>query len=310
MRWKNKSLMTYLFLLLSILIINNLFVFQRIYSKDEPFKVVCPTPRPQVPKVLRSEVYKSRPFSSGEEAKYELKYGAVQALVGYGFLRVKPPTKHEVIVKNENGELKKEKRYHMVFQAEGYTGEWYKLIFVAHDKIQAISRSWDFGITKFYISQNESKPFAREHREEKWLEFEHFNCKVKTKEKNYTKKREKAEEFDLQYGAVDALGAIYKIRTLDYKVGHPLRFMVYTNEKNWWLEADPLKEETVKVKAGSFKAMKLKLRTYLGKDLQQKGNLYAWVAIDHPNKPLVKIEGEVTFGSIYLLLDSFKPGRS
>ncbi len=278
-------------------------------AKDNPNEVVCPSPRPSVPVVPRSEVYTNYPFKPGEESKYELKYGAVKVLVGYGFLRVSPPLNYGINVNEKDGELQEEKRQHMVFQAEAYTGDWYKMVFAAHDKLQAYSRPWDFGISRFYMSQDEEKPFVRRYRTEKWLDFDHQNCKVKVREKNHTKSKESNEAFDLSYAAIDALGATFKLRTFDYQLNKPERFMVYTDQHNWWLEATPLAFEKVKVNAGEFETVKLGMKTYLGKELQQRGELYVWVAHKHPSRPLVKVEGTVTFGNIYLLLDSFKPGN-
>ena len=261
-------------------------------------------------KLKRSKVYKDVPFKQGEVAKYELKYGALKVLVGYGFMRVQPPVKYSVSSgKDANGKLVKARLYHRVFQAEAYTGEWYKMVFRAKDKILAYSRPWDFGVSKFYISQNEHKPFVREYRREKWLEFDHFQCQVNTKENEYTKNKKREGIHELHSGALDALGAFYKLRTFDYEVGKDVKFPVYTSEKNWLLVAKPVALESVKVNAGTFETVKLSLQTYLGEELQQKGELSVWVAKDHPNKPLIKIEGEVTFGSVYLLLESFKAGR-
>ena len=80
-------------------------------------------------------------------------------------------------------------------------------------------------------------------------------------------------DFDLEYGAVDALGAVFLLRTKNYKLGKIERFMVYTSEKNWWLEAKPVAFEKVKVPAGTFDTVKLSLKTYIGRELQQKGDV-------------------------------------
>ncbi|MBF0440666.1 MAG: DUF3108 domain-containing protein [Oligoflexales bacterium] len=273
--------------------------------------MICPNPPPKIPDMPREQTYQGRPFGPGEIAKYELRYGIVKALVGYGYLEVLPPIRHEIYLPDKNGNKTIEKRYHMRFQAEAFTGEWYKLIFIGHDKLQAISRPWDFGISKFYINQNEEKPFVKRYRKEKWLDFDHLHCKVHEREKDYTKpedQMEKLADLDLEYGAVDALGAIYKLRTYQYDIGKVVRFMVYTSEKNWWLEAHPVAIEDVTLKVGTFKSVKIKLKTFIGKELQTRGDVSLWIAKDHPNHPMVKVEGEVTFGSVYLYLEEFKAG--
>jgi hypothetical protein len=270
---------------------------------------VCPEPQ-TAPNLPRSDTYKGMPFQPGEEARYILKYGLVKVHVGYGFLRVQPPTRHTMPVARKNGTTIQESRWHRVFAAEAYTGDWYKMIFAGHDKMQAFSRPWDFGVTKFYISQDEEKPFVRRYHAEKWLDFDHVNCRVSERMVDHKKKREKNSEHFLMPSADDALGALYKLRTYDWQLNKTERVLVYTSEKNWWLEATPVALEKVKTEIGTHKAFKLNVKTYLGQELQQRGKLFVWIAADHPNHPMLRVEGEVTFGSIYLELDRFTPGAA
>ena len=60
--------------------------------------------------------------------------------------------------------------------------------------------------------------------------------------------------------------------------------------------------------AGTFKAVKLKLQTFIGKDLQQKGDVWAWIAAEHPGRPLVQIQGEIKIGSVWIKLHRLKTG--
>lgn len=256
----------------------------------------------------RSEVYKDVPFKSGEESKYTLLYSSAKVHVGYGIIRVLPPLKFPITVEGKDKKEKSVRVNHRVFQAEAYTGDWYKLIFAGHDKIQAVSRPWNFAISKFYIQQNEKKPFSPPTQKEKWLNFNHGSCEVTVKEKDHTKNRQKTDTYHLQSGSVDVFGALFKLRTIDYKVGQMEKIPIYTSEKNWELEAYPEKIETIKVPSGKFEAVKIRLKTYIGKALQQKGKFYVWIAKNHPSKPLVKVEAEVAFGSIYLHLEKFKAG--
>ena len=285
-------------------------VLPALCTAEEPpaNPVVCPRNQAPVPDIKRSSVYDGYPFKEGEVAKYEMRYGLVKVLVGYGFMRVLPPIKQEIIVGAKDGKPVAEKRYHMVFDSDAYTGEWYKMIFAAHDKIQALSRSWDFGISRFYINQDEEKPFVRRYRLERWLDYRQAECKVTVREKDYIKNTEKNGEFDLQFGATDALGAVYKLRTYSYSKGRPATFTVYSSEKNWLLEAHPMEFEKLTVNAGTFDTVKLSMKTYIGKELNQRGELNVWIAVDHPNHPMVKVEGSAAFGSFYLTLDEFKAG--
>ncbi len=262
-------------------------------------------PSPELP---RSDTYKGLPYQPGEEVRYVLKYGALKVHVGYGYLRVQAPVKQQFATMMPDGKTAQESRWHQVYSGEAYTGDWYKYIFAGHDSLQAFVRPWDGSVSKFYISQNEEKPFVRRYHAEKWLEFDHSVCLAKQKTVDHKKKREKFSEAYVDPQSIDAMSAAYKLRTFDYTIGKTERFMVFTSDKNWWLEATPTALEDVVTPIGSHKAYKLTVKTYLGKELQQKGNLYIWVAKDHPQRPILKIQGEVTFGSIYMEIDRFTAG--
>ena len=260
------------------------------------------------PDLSRAETYKGLPYQPGEEVRYILKYGALKVHVGYGYLRVQAPVKQQIKTLMADGKAVDENRWHRVYAAEAYTGDWYKYIFAGHDSLQSFTRPWDGVVSKFYINQNEEKPFVRRFNAEKWLDFDHSTCTVKQKFVDHKKKQEKLTESYIDPLSIDAMAAAYKLRTFDYKLNKTERFLVYTSEKNWWLEATPTAIEDISTAIGTHKAFKLTVKTYLGKELQQKGNLYVWVASDHPQHPILKIQGEVTFGSIYTEIDRFTPG--
>jgi len=259
---------------------------------DQEIDFVCPEQKDSPPRVLRSQVYRDVPFGPGEAARYAIRY--YRALVGYGTLEVRNPV-------NVGGV------WHRSFHAEGKTGDWYRLIFVAHDKVHAISRPWDFGVTQFYMEQDEGQMFGRRLERQRWLDFDHNGCSVSVR--TVDKRRpERNETYDFVPGAVDALSAIYKLRTLDYKMNETQRIKVYSSGKNWWLEAEPVSSESISVEAGKFNTLKLRLKTFLGDELQQRGDVHVWIAHEHPQQPIVKIQGEIRIGSVTMSLVEFKAG--
>lgn len=268
----------------------------------------CKPVQGPTPELSRAETYKGLPYQPGEEVRYVLKYGALKVHVGYGYLRVQVPVKQQIKTLMPDGKTVEESRWHRVFAAEAYTGDWYKYIFAGHDSLQSFARPWDGVVSKFYINQNEEKPFVRRFNAEKWLDFDHSNCLVKQRFVDHKNKVEKLTESYIDPQSIDAMAAAYKLRTYNYQLNKTERFLVYTSEKNWWLEATPTAIEEIVTAIGTHKAYKLTVKTYLGKELQQKGNLYVWVAIDHPQHPILKIQGEVTFGSIYTEIDRFTAG--
>ena len=265
---------------------------------------VCPIA--SVPELARSEVYKNVPFKSGEVSRFNLDFGAIH--VGYGVLTVGIPVKHEIVTGfDPKGEPNTSRIWHMKFTGHAYTGDWYKSVYSGNDRVQAFARPWNFSVSKFYLEEKASSLFSSVHRK-KHFHFNQAYCEVKSTEEKLIEGKTKNESHVLQQGAVDALSAFFKLRTHDYTKGS-LKFMVYSSGKNWLLEAVPMGVETVKTDAGSFKCDKLLMRTYLGEKLEQKGKLRAWVARDHPARPLVKIEGEFKFGDIQLELIKFTPGQ-
>lgn len=283
-------------------------------AKDEK-KDKAPEEKPEckpemgpAPEIPRSETYKGLPYQPGEDVRYILKYGTLKVHVGYGYLRVQAPVKQEFQSIMPDGKTAVESRWHRVYVGEAYTGDWYKYIFAAHDTLQSFSRPWDDSVTKFYISQNEEKPFVRRYHAEKWLDFDHSTCTAKQKSVDHKKKKEKFSEAYIDPKAIDAMSAAYKLRTFDYQLYKTERVMVFTSDKNWWLEATPLALEDVTTAIGTHKAFKLQVKTFLGKELQQKGNLYIWIAQNHPQRPILKIQGELSFGSVYMEIDRYTPG--
>ncbi len=263
-------------------------------SAEPEFKVVCPSPLPATPKDLpRSEVYGSVPFKSGEVSTYHASWMGMHA--GTAKIEVQAPQKHNGI-------------WHRVFHVDGRTGDWFKGIFVAHDESTAFVRPWDSGVSKFYIEQNEGTLLGKAFIQKKWLDFNHDACKV-TEKVWMPDKPDDIKERDVQYGAIDAIGSAFKMRTLNYVLNKPEKFLVYTSEKNWFLEANPVAIEDVIVPAGTFKSTKLRLQTYIGKELQQKGDVFVWIATAAPHQ-LVQVQGDIKIGSVFLRLSHFTAGQN
>ncbi len=261
-------------------------------SLAEDIKVECPKNPPKPPEIARAEVYKDTPFKSGESATYEVSWAGIKA--GFATLDVRAPRKHNEL-------------WHRVFHVEAQTGDWFSGIFVAKEDMESVSRPWDFGVAQFYMEQNEGKIFGRKFQQKKWLNFDHEKCKVHERTQQ-PEKKETNNDFDLAPGAIDALGVLYNLRTRDFKIGKKERAPVYTSEKNWWLEAEPLAFEKITVPAGTFDTVKLKLTTFIGKDLQQKGDVWAWIATNTPEKAMIQVQGEIKIGSVFVKLHKFKPG--
>ena len=261
-------------------------------------KIECPKNIPAPPEVSRSDVYKDTPYKQGEVAEYKVNHSL--AHVGNATMEVRRPYKYKGSYKSPI--------WHRSFHLEGKTGDWYRYIFAAHDTVDSLVRSWDSGVSKFYLSQDESQMFGKHLIQQKWLEFDHAKCKVEVRvlEKG---KKEKKEDFDLASGALDTLGIVYWLREQTYKVGEKKRALIYSSKKNWWLEAIPLKEEKLKIEAGTYQAMKIKLQTYIGQELQQKGDVFVWMDTGTKERPMLMVKGNIKLGSVWIEMTKLKPGR-
>lgn len=257
-----------------------------------PTKTACGADLPP-PAFSRKDVYRNRPFQPGESAQYEVSYMGIHA--GYGNIDVESPIKFDG-------------QWHQSFSGNASTGDWYEKLFIVKDKIRAISRPWDFGAAQFYIEQDEGSLFGRRFRQKKWIHYSHDTCTAFEKTEDRDKKI-KNSEIPLEPGADDAFSAYFDLRTRLFSEGQTERILVYTSEKNWFLDARALGTEIVKVPAGTFKATKLELKTFLGQELQQKGDVFIWIAEDHPARPMVKIEAEIKIGKVSVVLRKFKEGR-
>jgi hypothetical protein len=254
---------------------------------------VCPETVPEMPTITEADVYKDVPFQAGEASTFEVRYFGV--LAGYGTIEVKKP-------KLYNGVL------HRRYTADASTGDWFRTVYIAKDRVEALSRSWDWGVAYFEMEQDEGKIFRTPFRSHKWLDFNQYDCRVNEREEIVGKPARK-KTYGLSYGAMDALGVLFHMRTKEYKLGKVERAPVYTSEKNWFLEAMPVAFETVEVPAGKYEAVKLKLTTYFGKEMQQKGDVYAWIATKDPARPIIQVQGEIKIGSVWMKLSKFEPGK-
>jgi hypothetical protein len=240
----------------------------------------------------REQAYLGAVFHPGERATYEVFYGGV--LGGYGTIEVDNPILIDGL-------------WHRVLRADASTGDWFKAVFVGKYKILSWSRPWDFGIRRFYMETDEGKLFGSRTEIKKWVEFDHSQCAAHEK----TQRRgrpEKIEDTQFNRSSADVLGSYFALRTRRYQIGKIEYVPVYTGEKNWTLEATPIATEEIETLAGKFTTTKLKLQTFIGQELQQKGDVNIWIAENLKERVLVQVKADVKVGSIYVKLKEFRSG--
>lgn len=282
--------------------LGKIFLFALFLS---PFTVVAATavPPPEycppvaiIPskRVVKTAVYKGMPYGAGEVAHYAAYWSGIHA--GDHTMRVLDPVLRE-------GE------WHQVFTSEAITGEWFKRIYVARYLTQAYSQVGTFAASWFHGSEYRKPPLFSAFKEDKLFFFSQLACTA-TEEIQTNQKPKEHESHFLERGATDVLSGFYKLRTVVFELHKPMAILAYSSAKNWTLQAEPVLFETLSLPIGKIEAVKLKMHTYMGKELQQKGDVYTWIATKHPNHPLLQVEGKVKWGSIRMFLDRYTPGAS
>jgi hypothetical protein len=260
-----------------------------------PFDILhAETCQPFAPGVLPTrpeDVYRKDPFKEGEVQVFDISYMGV--FVGWAKLAVEKPVKFK-------------DRWHQVFSGTANTSPSYEALFVARDSLKAYSLPGSFAVSKFKMEQYEHKILSKAFVSSKWIDYDQSECKARElivlQGENPVRK-----ELHLEPGANDIVSAFYNIRSKSLDVGDVHKILVYTSEKNWFAEASVISHEQVEIKKEVYKAAKIKLKTYLGKELQQRGDLFMWVGLDE-SRPVVKIEGEIKIGKVKFELTKYEKG--
>ncbi len=245
-------------------------------------------------KLKAEEVYKGMPFNTGEIATYTVRYLGV--LVGKVEIKVLPP------------ELM-EKQWLMSLEALMETEKWYETIFKARDIGKSFARSQSFAAYRYRGIQDHHKLFSSGYYEDKKFEFNSDICQV-TENKEFKTKPQEIKQVDYMTDSTDELGAVFRLRTFDYELNNIVKYRVYTSGKDWMLEANPEKIEKITVPYGQYEAVRLDLKTYADKAYKQIGIVKVWIANNHPNKLMLKVEAEIKLGSFIFSLKEFKSGTS
>ena len=238
------------------------------------------------------DVYKADPFKEGETQTFDITYMGI--FVGKATLGVEKPVKYR-------------DKWHQVFSGTANTSPSYEALFVARDSLKAYSLPGSFAVSKFKMEQYEHKILSNAFISSKWIEYDQASCLAK-ETVILQGENPKRKEVRLEPGANDVVSAFYNIRGKSLKIGDVHKILVYTSEKNWFAEASILSHEKLKVPSGEYETAKIKLKTYLGKELQQRGDLYMWVGLG-TDRPVVKIEGEIKIGKVKFELSKYDRGK-
>ena len=281
------------FTFLTLVLFLFLSSFPLIYSQESPPPQVNPcTPVPMKNTYGQANVYSKTPYKAGENIKYAVTFMGIFA--GYGELNVLPP-------------LKIKDSWTRHFEAEGVTGDWFKSIAFAKAKTESLVDPLTQRGLHVNISQETKKLFSDKKTEKRWLDFNHDICSAHSKKIKTVNGKESISEDDYYAvsGTLDVLGASYWIREQRLQLGREFKVPVYSSKTNWWFKVIPLQEEEIKTPLRTFRTLKLKLDTVMGEQLEQKGDIFAWISIDTLERPIVQLQGSLKIGSIKLVIEEY-----
>jgi hypothetical protein len=107
----------------------------------------------------------------------------------------------------------------------------------------------------------------------------------------------KTREYDLPDKIYDPLSALYRVRELDLVVGEPVYITLFDSKKVYELKVDVLKKKKVKVPAGKFKTILVKVRMKSEGIFTSKGAISIWLTDDERKLP-VRMKTKAPVGSI------------
>jgi len=96
---------------------------------------------------------------------------------------------------------------------------------------------------------------------------------------------------------LDVLGAFYYVRTQRLEPGEPIYLVSNDHEKNYPLKVLVLKREIKKVKAGTFRTIKVEPQLRGEALFKQKGRIWIWLTDDERKMPVL-MKSKVLIGSI------------
>jgi uncharacterized protein DUF3108 len=228
--------------------------------------------------VARSDSQISVPFSVGETAQYDVKFGALK--VGSASTLVK-----------DIEQVRGISAWHTVFSLKGGT-------FFYH--VDDVFESWidrnTFSSLRFYQTQQEGSSDRQKRYE------------IYPDRGTYTEMDKKPPR-DHQ-GVKDPLddgSFLFFVRTLPLEVGHTYESSRYFRPERNPIRVRVLRKETIEVPAGKFDCVVLQPVIKTPGIFSENGNAEVWLS-DDSRHVLVQLKSKLSFGSINLYLRSYKPG--
>ncbi len=117
------------------------------------------------------------------------------------------------------------------------------------------------------------------------------------------------KKFAIPADAHDLTSAFMWIRLQPLQLGHRYELPVVSGSKQFKLVAEVVARERVSTPAGTFDALKVKVRTALEGKFSTRRDSWMWLS-DDPRHILVRASADFAVGSIVATLKSYRPGNA
>lgn len=213
------------------------------------------------------------PFRVGEKLTFSVEYGPIKA--GHATLEVRDTVDVDGV-----------RCWHFVSEAR--SNPWFSIFFKVEDHIDSFAS----------IDSLHSVRFEKHLREGHYSADECVHFDQGTQEAFYPNDSVTVE---MPYGSRDILASLYYARTADLKVGQSLLFDNHTDKKNYPIEIQVIRQETIDTSVGTFDCLVIEPMLQSVGIFKHEGKLTVWVTND-PWKIPVLMKSKVLIGSIQVII--------
>jgi hypothetical protein len=218
-------------------------------------------------------------FTFGEELKYKIHYGIINA--GHATIKIDP----------KPVEINGRSTYHIT--AVGRTTSTFDWMYKVRDHFETWVDVESMAPLKYFKTVKENK-----YRDVDLVYYNHEKEKIRGKKKN----------MDMPRYAQDIVSGMFYARTLDFsnaKVGDAFPINIYLDQEIYKLKFKFLGKETVSTKFGKIKCLKIRPQVVADRIFKDEESLTIWVS-DDENRISVRVSSALWVGAVRFDLVSHK----
>ncbi len=220
------------------------------------------------------------PFGPGERLVFSVKYGPIKA--GIGILAVQDTLTY-----------KDRLCYHLV--SEALSSETFSVFFKVVDRVESY-----LDVERLHSLRFEKHLREGDFSADQAVDFDqHAHTAIYNDDST--------EIHEIPPEALDALSALYYVRSVDLVVGESVLIDSHADKKNYPLEVKVLRKETVTVEAGTFDCIVTEPILRATGIFKHKGTLTVWLTDDEHKMPVL-MRTKVAIGSISAALQEWSLG--